>query len=556
MLKDNLNQPKGSTIGVLKDGRTVQDAIESTAVLPHVAPMWQKVRSAQDDVRVLVMGDSTGNETFEWVYQWSLHLAATVKTHDVVYQLWVDGSGWQPESKLSTGTTGVKLYVHNVSVPGSTERYFQGGLSSSIFAQDVNYDLVVLNYGHNEGTSVPSLTISAGFTEAVFACRQINPLAPIVVTAQNPRRDFPDHSARAVACWADIAAVNGLGVIDVYSAFVKLGVPASMYIDLIHPNAEGHKVWVEVVKRALGDSPVYQFDRVAEPYSSEIRMNLAPNPAFVTWGLSAPALWETNSVTVSQDFGRRESFAYSLRVTCTDANSPLLYADLTDTLVASKGQWVTFAARVWRPSGISTNAGRLQISGNGMTTVTSRSKANEAENGWMWAVCHAYIPRGATSLQARFLGGTVGDTFFVDRVWFGVGKVPSDVDFMGQPEVTLADYYQPQNVGVPVGYDTSLAIDGRHIIATPQATKARFFINVNYLTPGKSYRITWSKASATDGYVYARSSGGGLGTILETVRMSAGSDCTFAATAKTCSIVMESDGVTPLDVNITEIKLV
>lgn len=553
MLND-FNQPKGSTIGVLKDGRTVQQAIDDTVALPHVSPMWQKVRSAMDDVYIVIMGDSTGNETFEWVYQWATHLAQTVKTHSIRYRLWVDGSGWQVEERMSVGTTERTIFIDNVSVPGSTERYFQGSATSNIFNSGRVYDLVLLNYGHNEGTSVPSITLSAGFTEAIFACRQINPMAPIIVTAQNPRRDFPDHSARAVACWADIAGVNGLGVIDVYSAFIKLGSPSELYIDMIHPNAEGHKVWLEVVKKALSDTPSYQFDKVAEPYSGPLRMNLIPNPAFVTWGVNVPALWEANAVTVTQDLARRESFAYSVKVTCTDVNSPLLYVDLSDTLTASRGQWVTFAARVWRPSGISTNAGRLQISGSGMNTVTSRSKANEAENGWMWAVCHAFVPKGTTSLQARFLGGTVvGDSFNVDRVWLGIGKVPSDIDFMGQPAVTLADYYQAENVGVPVGYDTQVSVDGNHILATPVTSKARFFVNINYLTPGQAYRVTWSKASPADGYAYARASGGGLGAVLDTVRLSAGTTSTFVAPSKTCSFVMESDGINPLDVTIASI---
>lgn len=551
---DKLNQPKGSTIGVLRDGRTIQQAIDDTVALPHVSSMWQKVRSAMDDVYIVIMGDSTGNETFEWVYQWATHLSQTVKTHSIRYRLWVDGSGWQGEERMSTGTTERSIFIDNVSVPGSTERYFQGSATSNIFNSGRVYDLVILNYGHNEGTSVPSITISAGFTEAIFACRQINPMAPIIVTAQNPRRDFPDHSARAVACWADIAGVNGLGVIDVYSAFIKLGSPSGLYIDMIHPNAEGHKVWLEVVKKALSDTPSYQFDKVAEPYSGPLRLNLIPNPAFVTWGVDVPALWEANAVSVTQDLARRESFAYSVKVTCTDVNSPLLYVDLSDTLIASRGQWVTFAARVWRPSGISTNAGRLQISGSGMNTVTSRSKANEAENGWMWAVCHAFVPKGTTSLQARFLGGTVvGDSFNVDRVWFGIGKVPSDIDFMGQPAVTLADYYQAENVGVPVGYDTQVSVDGKHIVATPVTSKARFFININYLTPGQAYKVTWSKASPADGYAYARSSGGGLGTVLDTVRLSAGTTSTFVAPSKTCSFVMESDGINPLDVTIASI---
>ncbi|MDH8458144.1 hypothetical protein QIG84_27255, partial [Klebsiella pneumoniae] len=89
--------------------------------------------------------------------------------------------------------------IDNVSVPGSTERYYQGAMRSQIYNSGRTYDLVILNYGHNEGTTVPELTIQAGFTEGVLAVKQDNPGAPVIATAQNPRRDFPDHSARAVS---------------------------------------------------------------------------------------------------------------------------------------------------------------------------------------------------------------------------------------------------------------------------------------------------------------------------------------------------------------------
>ncbi|MDH8096101.1 hypothetical protein QIG34_27495, partial [Klebsiella pneumoniae] len=77
-----------------------------------------KVRSAQADAYIIILGDSTGNSDFEWVYKWSTWVASKYPTHSVRYRLFVDGSGWDPEIVMSTGTTGRSIYIDNVSVPG------------------------------------------------------------------------------------------------------------------------------------------------------------------------------------------------------------------------------------------------------------------------------------------------------------------------------------------------------------------------------------------------------------------------------------------------------
>ncbi|AUB46711.1 TPA: hypothetical protein NEX12_001756 [Klebsiella pneumoniae] len=549
-----LAKPTGSIYIGHHEGNTVSEYLDLTKALPHVAPLWQKVRSAQADAYIIILGDSTGNSDFEWVYKWSTWVASKYPTHSVRYRLFVDGSGWDPEIVMSTGTTGRSIYIDNVSVPGSTERYYQGAMRSQIYNSGRTYDLVILNYGHNEGTTVPELTIQAGFTEGVLAVKQDNPGAPVIVTAQNPRRDFPDHSARAVSAWAKVAAVQGLGIIDVYSKFIELGVPESLYTDFIHPNAAGMDVWAGVAIEALNDNPAFQFDKVIETYTGPLRPNLAPNPAFNSWLSSLPVSWAVNSVAVSRDLSRRDSFAFSVKAEVLNTSSPLFYCDLSDYLFAFKGQWVTFAARIWKNSGLSTNAGRLQISGTGMTAVASRTKANEAENGWMWVVCHALLPKTITTLQIRLIpGSTVGEYVHIDRCWFGVGLMPSDIDFINQSQVQLDDYYSPLNVGIPSGYDGTLTVDGRHITVTPATTKARVYINIEYLTVGNNYKVTWVRNNSSTGDVYIRGAASGLGDIITQGELETATSLTFTATNKTNSVLIETDGLTPIDVNISSI---
>lgn len=552
-ITERLSDDNGTSY-IKHEGESLSDYLASTKALPHVGPLWQKVRSNQADAFILIMGDSTGNSDFEWVYKWALWVAEKYPTHSVRYRLFVDGTGWTEEVRMSTGTTDKSIFIDNVSIPGSTERYYQGAMRSQIHNQGRVYDLVILNYGHNEGTSVPELTIQAGFTEGVLAAKQDNPGAPIVVTAQNPRRDYPDHSARAVSAWAKVAAVQGLGIIDVYSKFIELGVPENLYTDMIHPNADGMDVWVGVAKEALSDNPAFQFDKIVDSYTGPLRPNLAPNPVFNAWTGSVPTSWAVNSVGVTRDMSRRDSFAFSVKATVLAESSPLFYTDLSDYLFALRGQWVTFAARIWKNSGLSTNAGRLQISGTNMTPIASRTKANEADNGWMWVVCHAYIPKEVTTLQLRLIpGSTVGEYVNIDRCWFGVGLTPSDVDFINQVPVQLDDYYSSLNVGIPVGYDGTLTVQDRLIKVTPNTTKARVYVSIGYLTVGTSYKVTWVRNNTSTGDVYIRGAASGLGDIVAQAELESATSITFVATNKTNSLLVETDGITPIDITVVSI---
>ncbi|HCA8696323.1 TPA: SGNH/GDSL hydrolase family protein [Klebsiella pneumoniae] len=552
-LRQNLGSSEGSSL-VGHKGITLSEYLDLTKALPHVSPLWQKVRSAQADAFIIILGDSTGNSDFEWVYKWATWVATKYPTHSVRYRLFVDGSGWDAEIVMSTGTTTRSIYIDNVSVPGSTERYYKGAMRSQIYNSGRTYDLVILNYGHNEGTTVPELTIQAGFTEGVLAVKQDNPGAPVIVTAQNPRRDFPDHSARAVSAWSRVAAVHGLGIIDVYSKFIDLGVPEDLYTDFIHPNAAGMDVWAGVAIEALNDNPAFQFDKIIETYTGPLRPNLAPNSAFNSWLSALPVSWSVNSVGVSRDLSRRDSFAFSVKAEVLNTASPLFYCDLSDYLFALRGQWVTFAARIWKNSGLSTNAGRLQISGTGMTAVTSRSKANEAENGWMWVICHAFLPKALSTLQIRLIPwSAVGEFVHIDRCWFGIGLMPSDIDFMNQSQVQLDDYYSPLNVGIPSGYDGTLAVDGQHITVTPSTTKARVYINIEYLTVGENYNVMWERNNTPTGDVYIRSAAAGVGNIITQGELETSSSLTFTATNKTNSVLIETYGLTAIDINILSV---
>lgn len=518
--------------------------------LPNVKHFHQKIRSAQSDVYMIVLGDSTGNSTDEWVYKLAGMIAADYPTHSVRYRLFVDATGWDSEVVISTGSGARSIYVDNVSHPGSTERYYQGANKARIYNASREYDLVIISHGHNEGTSVAESVLQMGFSEGVFAARQDNPSAAICVTLQNPRRDFPDHSARAVSSWCKIAAANALGVIDVYSAFTALGNPPELYLDDIHPNSAGMDLWASVAHKALGSSPISEHGQYIKAYAGEQRLNFAPNPAFNDWDSTKPFNWSLTNSTSERDLSLRDSFAFSVKLTATSASSPQMFCDLSDHLHAFRGQWITFAARCYKGVGATTNSGRLQLSGTGLTTVTSRSKLLEAEGGWMWAIVHAYISQSVTTLQAKILvGDAIGHVLNVDRVFVGTGIVPSDIDWVSQPFPELSEYYSPINVGIPSGFDGTLSVVNNSFTLTGNTTQARVYINVYYLVPGQQYRISWVRNNSSTGDVRARDAVNGAGNIIASAELETVTSLTWTAVNKSESVLFSTDGVTPIDVS-------
>lgn len=513
--------------------------------LPQAQRVWQKIRNQAEDVYFIIIGDSTGNAPTEWVHLLAEKLADYVLTHTIMYRLFIDGTGWNTAEQLSTGSSGKIIYVDNCSVSGSTERLMTGANNANIYNSGRVYDFAIMSHGHNEGTGVPYETILAGFTEGIVTLMHDNPQAAYAITLQNPRRDVPAHSARCVKAWRDIATLYGIGMIDVYSVFQTLGVPAALYLDDIHPNDLGEQIWSEVVWSALSESMNSDgVPSVQNPMLGAV-VNYAPNAVFNLWSTDHPTSWDLTNSTATQDRSIKETFAYSVKLVSTSASNPNLGTDISNHLPALRGQWFTVMARVWRPAVSGTSTGRVQVIGTVGGTTTSRSKATEGVDGWHWECVHKFIAANETGLAVKILADSVnvGGICYIDRVSFVAGLVAREPDFANQASPQLSNIYNNLTVGIPSGFDGALTPTGNNLVLTGATTQARAYANLEFLVVGQSYTLSWTRSGVQTGDVYIRDGVNGNGTSIATTNYEiAGGSLTFTATKTTMCVLFTMDG--------------
>ena len=105
----------------------------------------------QKDPYLLLQGDSTGNEDWEFFFLTVQKLCADYPTHTVYYRTWNTTTLTWEGRTLQTGTSARVLRIYNGSVPGATPAYWQGTLKD--YAYDgFQFDMVIVNYGLNVST--------------------------------------------------------------------------------------------------------------------------------------------------------------------------------------------------------------------------------------------------------------------------------------------------------------------------------------------------------------------------------------------------------------------
>lgn len=185
---------------------------------------------AGDGSRVLVLGDSTGNGSEDWVSQWGQQAQMPVALWDTAGE-----AGYVDETEetriwsgaMNRGTADYPL-DHDAIWP----------------AQDP--DLVLLNYGHYEESGDAA---AEGLEELSEQVADRYPEAPVVVVLQNPQADDANEPTRtAIADWAEGA---GLPTIDVAAAFEDADSAQELLDGEINPSVAGSQLWAETVAEAL-----------------------------------------------------------------------------------------------------------------------------------------------------------------------------------------------------------------------------------------------------------------------------------------------------------------
>lgn len=394
-------------------------AIRTSAAAPFLAA----VRGGLRNVSVLVLGDSTGDATDEWVYLLAQWLGAEYTTHTVRYAKY-DGptNTWPALSTVvaSAGTYNIDIY--NASQGGYQTASFMGGgrWDVATLPGTGDVDLVMVSLGHNESQvrEFFGLTYST-FMEQLTAA---HPLAGVMCIAQNPSLADNFQSMRRDVI-AALCNVRGYTLVDVWATFVAAGDSATYYTDDVHPSAAGEALWLsEVQKFFVADLPPAA--QVSSALLAGGRNLLSSTQAALTVTLGSPNTldgWTNNGsahLGASQDATSFETGSYSLKLECLSSTAQYMFTDVTEWRQL-KGRYATFAVRAFKPSGVGLSyAAMYLILNDGIGSTGTVYGTTADEDGWRWFTVRRRISTSATRVRLLMYvdspGGT-GKYVLVDR---------------------------------------------------------------------------------------------------------------------------------------------
>lgn len=327
--------------------------------------LMQRLRRNQEDAVIAVLGDSTGNETTEWVYRLAQYLGSLFATHSVIYRLWNDGTQtYDAPVTIQTGSGARTLSVYNASTPGQTANYSFTRLAIQI---PVTPNLVITSYAYNS----PQTGILYRPLHYQL-CRDIQlrwPLCDIINTAQPPmatsQADALNHINRTQAV-LEMSSHEGHGVVNVMQRFLDYGNYTADLVsgDGVHPTAAGMDIWVGEIQRhfrvdslVVPQGPRPQVDTIWKAAPELVAHEGAPTLAVISdiacWALD-PATRESVSTTLVIPSHWATWDMYAVWTTAAGSTSSVRWEGANKTLASYLG--VSGSA----PGGVGVNASVTQ----------------------------------------------------------------------------------------------------------------------------------------------------------------------------------------------------
>lgn len=418
------------TISVTPNGI---DTIESTGVptqsfkqryddeegLPQMQKVMSSLEADVGGVIMLVVGDSTGNETNEWVYLLLADLADKYTSYTFEWRVWnVALEVYDAPVTISTGSGANTLTCYNASIPGEEATFVKGEIYPTI--TDVQAFLTLVSFGHN-GLNDPE---NQRTELAAFTCAMANdyPDRPIVLVGQNPQTDNSNMDNR-VKEFKELAAEQGYGFIDVYSAFNRFAKPLGDYMsDTVHPNLLGSHLWKSTVKKAFGMAEKGATGLPKNNMSEMVLYNAADSSIIEGWTLGGGAV-----VSKDSNSGFYETAGGSTKLTSPGVGNINKEVISVDDIVQWREKWVTLAVRVRVPTGEVDDSGLIALFDGTDTILTFKGGPQGVD--FYWQVVSIKINPAATNLRAFIYAdrGATGGTVFIDRVTVSAGRSPKDV---------------------------------------------------------------------------------------------------------------------------------
>ncbi len=196
-----------------------------------------------DDLNISVLGDSTGNDSTEWVTQWGMLLAA--EGASVKVRTWDHARADWSSDVLRFGAGQRSITIWNGSISGATPSY---PLGYKTFLQPVRPDVTIINYGHDHGGAPATLATELTNLLDSLAARWDGDIAT-VLTIQNPGQGAAATTSAAYQHEVRrIARERGLPVADVNHAFHSVGSLSTLMVNDVHPGPSGSMIWATTVK--------------------------------------------------------------------------------------------------------------------------------------------------------------------------------------------------------------------------------------------------------------------------------------------------------------------
>lgn len=393
------------------------------------------IQQGAADVNILVVGDSTGNQTDEWVYLFGQWLESEYPTHAVSYSPWNDaGNVYDAPISLGTGTGPRTIHIWNASVSGAPAQYFTGSKQPAAI-DAVSADLIIFNMGHNNVVGQIATLERGEFLQGIEHARLSKPSAYVATFLQNPNRD-DNEMASGVAEMAAVAGLYGdVRVVDAYNPFIAQGKASSLYIDNVHPSASGTQLFLAAIQGMWRGSSISSGLTSVGALLSETSTNLLSNADFadVSYVGGTPSGWTaiaspTCTVeTTIKDAGA----AQSMKIVGTSAGSRISQTLSGGSLSALQGNKATLAVRVHVPTGSVASVGRVDLRyTDGATTIVTTRSATVAQGAFKWLIIPGLdIPNTASSVAVNLYCDTAANASsaaYYDRAVLVVGDKPRD----------------------------------------------------------------------------------------------------------------------------------
>lgn len=204
------------------------------------ATIRSALRSDQPYV-ISILGDSTGNDSNEWVHL-VMQRVATTYNRPVVVHNWVTDANKYRDFTTYEGT-GAPVEVWNGSAAGKEPKY---SLQHYSQLAPTSANLTIINHSHN----YPPGTARGVQNLVDAAYGNCQPDGGVVVILQNPRLDsFAGEQQQAVdqLRQAYSKPSKGVALIDVNGAFKRGDTATLLRPDGYHPNDAGERLWANTV---------------------------------------------------------------------------------------------------------------------------------------------------------------------------------------------------------------------------------------------------------------------------------------------------------------------